>query len=46
MSYMLAKFLIEKGRTSGMADKLGVLLLGGAITQDQYNELVVMLPTE
>ncbi len=44
MSYTFAKFLIERGRTAGMADKLGVLWLGGALTDSQYQELVAMLP--
>ena len=46
MSYKLAKYLIQRGRTAGMADRLGVLFLGGAITEEQYNELTAMLPDE
>lgn len=46
MSYKLAKYLIQRGRTTGMADRLGVLFLGGAITEEQFNELVAMLPEE
>ena len=46
MSYKLAKYLIQRGRTTGMADRLGVLFLGGAITEEQYNELAAMLPGE
>lgn len=46
MTYTMIKFLIEKGRTKGLADKLGVLLLGGSITDGQYMELTAMLPEE
>lgn len=46
MSYKLAKYLIQRGRITGMADRLGVLFLGGAITEEQYNELTSMLPDE
>ena len=46
MSYKLAKYLIQRGRTTGMADRLGVLFLGGAITAEQFNELTAMLPDE
>ena len=46
MSYKLAKYLIQRGRTTGMADRLGVLFLGGAITEEQYNALTAMLPDE
>ena len=46
MSYKLAKYLIQRGRTTGMADRLGVLFLGGAITEEQYNELTAMLTDE
>ena len=42
----MAKYLIQKGRTAGLADKLGALLLGGAITDEQYAELAAMLPAE
>ena len=28
----------------GMADKLGVLLLGGSITDAQYQELIALIP--
>lgn len=44
MAYTFAKFLIQHGKTAGMADKLGVLLLGGSITDAEYQELVGMLP--
>lgn len=46
MSYKLAKFLIQQGRTADMADRLGVLFLGRAITAEQFNELTAMLPEE
>ena len=46
MGYKLAKYLIQRGRTTGMADRLGVLFLGGAVTEEQYNELTAMLPNE
>lgn len=44
MAYRLAKYLIGIGRTDGMADKLGALMLGGSISEDQYTELVALLP--
>lgn len=44
MTYKMAKFLIERGRVSGMADKLGVLWLAGALTDEEYYELVGMIP--
>ena len=43
MTYKMIKFLIQQGRTAGLADKLGVLLLGGSITEEQYAELTGML---
>ena len=46
MTYTMIRFLIQKGRTKGLKDKLGVLLLGGSITDDQYMELAAMLPEE
>ncbi len=46
MTYTMVKYLIEKGRTTGLRDKLGVLLLGGAISDEQYMELAAMLPEE
>ena len=45
-TYKLVKALIDAGRTTGIADKLGVLWLGGSITEEQYTELVLMLPVE
>lgn len=44
MAYRLAKYLISIGRTDNMADKLGALMLGGSITDEQYTELVALLP--
>ena len=44
MAYTFAKFLIQRGRVEGMADKLGVLLLGGSITDAQYQELIALIP--
>ncbi len=46
MTYKLVKFLIAQGRTKGLLDKLGVLLLGGAITDEQYGELTGLLSEE
>ena len=46
MTYKLVKFLIAQGRTEGLADKLGVLLLGGSITDEQYGELAGLLAEE
>lgn len=46
MTYKMVKFLIERGRTEGLADKLGILMLGGAITEEQYMELAAMLPVK
>jgi|GEM_PF-1792407 len=46
MAYRLAKYLISIGRIDRMADKLGALMLGGSITEQQYTELVGLLPTE
>lgn len=45
-TYKLVKALIDAGRTAGMADKLGVLWLGGSISETQYAELVMLLPAE
>ena len=45
-TYKLVKALIDAGRTAGMADKLGVLWLGGSISEEQYSELVMLLPAE
>lgn len=42
-TYKLAKALIAAGKTVGLADKLGVLYLGGSITDEQYQELVGLL---
>ena len=46
MTYKLVKFLIAQGRTEGLLDKLGVLLLGGSITDEQYGELTGLLSEE
>ena len=43
MTYKMVKFLIAQGRTVGLSDKLGVLLLGGSITEEQYAELTGLL---
>lgn len=42
-TYKLVVALIKAGRTDGLADKLGVLWIGGSITEEQYMELVLML---
>ena len=43
MAYKMAKYLIQAGRVSGMADTLGALWLGGALTDDQYAELAALI---
>lgn len=45
-TYKLAKALIAAGKTTGLADKLGVLYLGGSITEEQYTELISLLSNE
>lgn len=45
-TYKLAKVMIDAGRTAGLADLFGVLRLGGSLTNDQYMELVMLLPAE
>jgi translation initiation factor 2 beta subunit (eIF-2beta)/eIF-5 len=45
MAYTCAKYLISQGRTNGLADKLDVLLLNGRLTDEQYSELIGLLPT-
>jgi hypothetical protein len=47
MTYIYCKKVIENGTYGSREDmliKLDVFLLNNRITQDQYNELVVMLP--
>lgn len=46
MTYKMIKFLIQQGRTAGLRDKLGVLLLGRSITEEQYTELAGLLTEE
>ena len=46
MTYKMIKFLIAQGWTEGLADKLGVLPLGGSITEEQYTELTALLVKE
>lgn len=49
MTYIFCKKVIENGTYSTKEDmliKLDVFLLNNRITQDEYNELVGMLPVE
>lgn len=43
MAYTCAKFLISQGRTTGLVDKLDVLLLNGRLTNEQYTELIALM---
>lgn len=43
MLFNVTKALIEKGRTNGLRDKIGVLYLAGSFTEKEYNELITML---
>lgn len=42
-TYKLCKMMIDAGKTEGLQDKMDLFLLVGRITEDEYNELVVML---
>lgn len=48
MTYKVCKRVIQRGRydKTDMMDKLDVFLLNDRITQDQYNELVIMMDAE
>lgn len=41
--YNLCKLLIEKGRTSGLQEKLDVFLANDRLTTEEYSELAAML---
>lgn len=43
MLYNITKGLIEKGRTAGLRDKIGVLFLAGSLTEEEYNSLIAAL---
>lgn len=43
MLYSTLKLLIEKGRTSGLKDKLNVFFATDQITRDEYEELFALL---
>lgn len=43
MTYYLCKKLIENGKTAGIQEKLDVFLLANRITQEQYQELNVLM---
>ena len=43
MLYNLAMSLIEKGRTEGLREKIGVLFLTGSLTEEQHNNLIAAL---
>ena len=40
------KQLINLGRTAGLREKIDVLYVAGSLDDDQYQELVEMLPEE
>jgi len=46
MIYRVIKQLITLGRTDGLRDKIDVLFVAGSLTDEQYQELVEMLPAE
>lgn len=43
MLYRVLKRLIEKGQTTGLAEKLDVFFACGKITEEQYTELTSKL---
>ena len=43
MIYLACKKLIVDGKTQGLSEKMGLFLLVGQLTNDQYTELMAML---
>lgn len=41
--FNLCKLLINKGKTTGLQDKMDVYLAADRLTAEEYNELVAML---
>lgn len=46
MLYRTLKRMIERGQTDGMTEKLDIFFAANKITEEQYSELVGMLPEE
>lgn len=46
MLYRTLKRMIERGNIDGMAEKLDIFFAANKITDEQYAELVGMLPKE
>lgn len=44
--YIIIKRLIGKGRTDGLAEKVGKLYLFGQLTNEEYEEIMSLLKTE
>jgi len=43
MLYRTLKRLIQRGQTSGMAEKLDIFFAADKLTQEEYTELTAML---
>lgn len=46
MLYRTLKRMIERGNIDGMAEKLDIFFAANKITEEQYTELVGMLPND
>ena len=43
MLYRTLKRMIERGQTSGLAEKIDIFFAAGKLTEDEYNDLNALL---
>ena len=46
MLYRTLKRMIERGQTDGMETKIDIFFAAGKLTEEEYTELIGMLPKE
>ena len=46
MIYLACRNLIERGKVEGLSEKMGLLILVGQLTNEEYSELMAMLTGE
>lgn len=46
MLYRTLKRMIERGQTDGIETKLDIFFAANKLTEEEYNELLAMLPTK
>ena len=46
MLYRILKRMIERGQTDGLEEKLDGFFAAGKLTEEEYQELIDMFPTE